>query len=307
MPRTSAAGIAQLVADEGEVLTAYRDVAGVWTIGVGLTQASGVVTPKAGMTITRAESRHLLGLALERNYEPAVAKAMPGAKTHEFDGGLSFHFNTGAIGKASWVTSWRNRASAAAIRTGLGLWNKAGGRVVRGLTLRRQREADLILLGKYAHGITPAVRDGADVEPGPIEPSGVLRRGAKGEGVVELQKGLQTLGLYKGAIDGDFGAGTEVAVRALQKAHPHLVVDGIAGPATRAQLKRMLDAATKSGLVGAGGAGTGGGTAIAPVDGLPTGWIVGGVAAVTLLVLAFLAWRYRDEIRTWWTVFKEKL
>jgi len=103
MAEISPAGLEQLVAEEGEVLRAYRDVAGVWTIGVGLTAASGVVTPKAGMVITKAESRRLLAAALKRRYEPAVAAAMLGAPAHAFDGAVSFHFNTGAIARASWV------------------------------------------------------------------------------------------------------------------------------------------------------------------------------------------------------------
>ncbi|HEV7286699.1 MAG TPA: lysozyme, partial [Kaistia sp.] len=99
MAEITPAGLEQLVAEEGEVLRAYRDVAGVWTIGVGLTAASGVVKPKAGMVITRAESRRLLAAALARRYEPAVAAAMPGAPAHAFDGAVSFHFNTGAIAR----------------------------------------------------------------------------------------------------------------------------------------------------------------------------------------------------------------
>lgn len=43
-----------------------------------------------------------------------------------------------------------------------------------------------------------------------------LSRGAKGDEVVELQKALVASGRLKGAADGDFGAGTERAVSALQ-------------------------------------------------------------------------------------------
>jgi GH24 family phage-related lysozyme (muramidase) len=69
-------GIPFLKAHEGVVLTAYRCPAGKWTIGAGLTAASGVVTPRAGMTITRAEASHMLKQALARNYEPAVRQAI---------------------------------------------------------------------------------------------------------------------------------------------------------------------------------------------------------------------------------------
>ncbi len=55
----------------------------------------------------------------------------------------------------------------------------------------------------------------------------VLRRGSKGEAVVELQRALRGLG-FMVAIDGDFGPGTEVAVAALQR-EKGLGVDGIVG------------------------------------------------------------------------------
>lgn len=58
----------------------------------------------------------------------------------------------------------------------------------------------------------------------------VLRRGSKGDAVVDLQKALQKLG-FMVAIDGDFGAGTEVAVAKFQR-DQKLDVDGIVGPGT---------------------------------------------------------------------------
>lgn len=55
----------------------------------------------------------------------------------------------------------------------------------------------------------------------------VLRRGSQGDAVAELQRMLQKLG-FMVAVDGDFGAGTEVAVAALQRDR-QLGVDGIVG------------------------------------------------------------------------------
>lgn len=294
MARMSASGLEQLIADEGEVLTAYRDVAGVWTIGVGLTAASGVVRPKAGMRISRAESRALLAQALQRNYEPAVAKAMPGAKPHEFDGGASFHFNTGAIGRASWVKSWK-AGNRAGVRAGLLLWNKAGGKAVAGLTARRQREADLILDRRYAVDGKGKATFATDA---------VLKRGASGEAVKALQSDLSAAGFAVG-VDGVFGRTTENAVKALQRSHPNLIVDGVAGPATRAALMRTLALGRRAAKQAATGAVA---TAGVPVTDATrpeildaagvSAWLVGtGFVLVTLVALGWLAWRYRDEIR----------
>lgn len=288
MAEITPAGLEQLVAEEGEVLRAYRDVAGVWTIGVGLTAASGVVTPKAGMVITRAESRRLLAAALASRYEPAVAAAMPGAPAHAFDGAVSFHFNTGAIARASWVKAWRE-GDAIAARAGIAAWNKAGGRVVEGLSRRRAREADLILLGRRTL---------------PTTAFAALRLGDAGEAVRALQAELVKAGIEAGPIDGRFGAETEKAVRAFQAAHPNLTVDGIVGPATRAQIARVVAARKTLAATAAGGALATGGAGVVPVDGsaidpaLSPGAIVLAVALLALGALAIVGWRHRDEIRS---------
>lgn len=297
-PRTTNAGQLALIADEGEVLRAYKCPANVWTIGVGLTAASGVVAPKAGMVITKERSRELLAQALVRNYEPAVARAMPNAKPHEFDGGVSFHFNTGAISRATWVQRWRQGAAPSAIRAGLLAWNKGGGKVLRGLTLRREREADLILKGRYPHGI----KAGPEAHVVVIPPS-ILRIGSRGEEVKNLQIQLQQLGLYTGKIDWDFGPQTEAAVRAFQNGHPHLTVDGIAGPATRAQLERLdnlKSTSAKTTVAGAGGGLAGEAAVHQASDAFPVaaGVPLAVAAVVMITVLGFFAWRYRDELVT---------
>jgi len=66
----------------------------------------------------------------------------------------------------------------------------------------------------------------------------VLARGSRGPEVAELQKRLSMLGYVVGPIDGIFGAQTQARVRLFQKEHG-LAVDGIAGPRTIAELKRL--------------------------------------------------------------------
>ena len=60
-----------------------------------------------------------------------------------------------------------------------------------------------------------------------------IRRGSKGETVVEMQRILERLGYDLGAcgVDGDFGRMTEKAVKAFQQDHG-LKADGIVGPKT---------------------------------------------------------------------------
>lgn len=65
----------------------------------------------------------------------------------------------------------------------------------------------------------------------------VLREGASGSAVKELQKQLRAAGFDPGAIDGKFGPKTEAAVTRFQKANG-LQADGIAGPKTWAALAK---------------------------------------------------------------------
>jgi lysozyme len=280
---TSAKGRAFLERHEGVVLRAYRDVAGVWTIGAGLTAASGVVTPKHGLTITKEEASRLLDLALTRNYAPAVRNAMPGAVQHEFDGGVSFHFNTGAIGRASWVDAWRRRDKEA-VRKGLAKWVKGGGKVLPGLQRRRKEEADLINYGVYS------ASDGR-----PKRRPGVARialRLSDAE-LAAVRAGLRTLG-YDPGDDPRFIA-MEAAI-AFQRDHD-LTVDGILGRATLSTLQRRLDARrTSAQTVAAGGGGAAATQAPGVGETLPDAAILAGVGVVTALVLLWLAWTYRDVV-----------
>ena len=58
-----------------------------------------------------------------------------------------------------------------------------------------------------------------------------LRRGASGEVVRQLQVALEGLGYDVGAVDGEFGAKTEAAVKKFQ-GDQEIDVDGIVGPIT---------------------------------------------------------------------------
>ncbi len=59
----------------------------------------------------------------------------------------------------------------------------------------------------------------------------ILKQGAKGDEVKEVQRRLKNWGYYKGKVDGVFGAGTRSAVIAFQKKNG-LKADGVVGKAT---------------------------------------------------------------------------
>jgi len=72
-----------------------------------------------------------------------------------------------------------------------------------------------------------------------VPASGHLSAGDSGSAVETLQQALKQLGLYDGAVDGDFGQGTSDAVVAFQNAH-NLTPDGIVGQATADAINQAL-------------------------------------------------------------------
>lgn len=138
--KTSDKGIEFIIKEEGEVLHAYRCQAGVWTIGVGHT---GGVTPD--MKITKEQSRQLLKADLCR-FEKVVNETIKHQLLqHQFDALVSFSFNVGteAFRKSTLAKKINSNAPYNEIREQFLRWNKAGGKVLAGLTSRRKREAKL--------------------------------------------------------------------------------------------------------------------------------------------------------------------
>ena len=110
-----------------------------WTIGWGATGPG--IGP--GTTWTPGQCDARLAADLERHADEVV-QAIGGAPTTQaqFDALVSFHYNTGAIGRATLTRRHRAGDHAGAARE-FARWNRAGGRVLAGLTRRRAAEAAL--------------------------------------------------------------------------------------------------------------------------------------------------------------------
>lgn len=153
---------------EAIVRQAYKDSVGVWTWSVGLTNATGhTVTRYKDKPQTMEHCLRIYVWALN-NYADAVRAAFKGIQITEaqFAAALSFHWNTGAINKASWVGMFK-RGDMVAAEKSFKSWNKAGGREIAGLTSRRAKEADLLFRGKWSNNgtITEYTRVRADYTP----------------------------------------------------------------------------------------------------------------------------------------------
>lgn len=127
-----------------QYLSAYADIVGVWTICDGDTK--GV---RPGMVETQAGCRDRLERQLIAHAAP-VLKCVPGLKgrDNQLVASVSLAYNIGTSGFCRSTAA--RRFNAGEWRRGCDaflMWNKAGGRVVRGLALRRERERALCLKG----------------------------------------------------------------------------------------------------------------------------------------------------------------
>ncbi len=109
LPRITARIACELIAHEGIVREAYKDSVGVWTWSVGLATTGGfdVLQYKDNpQTLDVCLGAYLD--ALQTKYLPAVLKVFAGRTLTEAQtaAALSFHYNTGAIKRASWVKSF---------------------------------------------------------------------------------------------------------------------------------------------------------------------------------------------------------
>ena len=136
---TSKTGLDLIKHFEGCELYAYKCPAGVWTIGYGHTKG---VEP--GMQITEQDAEDMLKEELIE-YESYINDLVTvGLNQNQFDAMVSWVYNLGAGNlKASTLLKVLNAGDYVGVPAQIMRWNKAGGKVLEGLTRRRQAEADL--------------------------------------------------------------------------------------------------------------------------------------------------------------------
>ena len=114
-----------------------------WTIGWGATGPD--IGP--GTVWTQAQCNARLQSDIARHAEDVVQAIGDAPTTQEqFDALVSFHYNTGAIGRATLTKRHLARDYEAATAE-FARWNRAGGRIMRGLVRRREEEARLYRSG----------------------------------------------------------------------------------------------------------------------------------------------------------------
>lgn len=139
--KTGNKGIELIKHFEGCELEAYKCPAGVWTIGYG--HIKGV---KEGMKITEMQAEEMLKSELHE-YEGYINDyvTVP-LNQNQFDAMVSWVYNLGGGNlRASTLLKVLNAGEYDGVPAQMLRWNKAGGKVLEGLTRRRQAEADLFV------------------------------------------------------------------------------------------------------------------------------------------------------------------
>jgi lysozyme len=136
-------GLAMIKQFEGFSLKAYLDPVQIPTIGYGTIAIHGRPV-KMGMVITEAQASEYL-LADLQKFEDAVNQAVNVPLTQEqFDALVSFTYNLGPGNlRASTLLKMINAGRLEEAQPQFLRWNRAGGKVFKGLTRRRLAEAAL--------------------------------------------------------------------------------------------------------------------------------------------------------------------
>lgn len=177
--KTSETGLALIRAFEGKRLTGYLDAVKIPTIGWGHTEmaggmisyASGEKTTKVivGGSISESEARRIHERDMLQ-FETGVFNLLKRSpRQAEYDAMVSLAFNVGidAFGKSS-ILRKLNAGDAQGAGDAFLMWNKAGGKVLAGLTRRRNAEralflGDIALASRYAQVALPDY--GSRLEP----------------------------------------------------------------------------------------------------------------------------------------------
>lgn len=142
----SKTGIDLISSFEGIRLNAYDDSVGVWTIGIGTTIYQNGVKVKKGDKCTQEQALEYLQHDL-RSFEKTVNDSVKvPLSQNQFDALVSLAYNIGSGAfKNSTLLKKLNAKDYAGAADQFLVWNKGGGKVLKGLVRRRDAERALFL------------------------------------------------------------------------------------------------------------------------------------------------------------------
>ena len=192
-------GLVALIRHEGIVPAPYLDAAGVWTFGIGHTAAAGAPDPEAmprGMPVEMdaaiAEAFRVFRRDVAR-YEREVRRALDvPVEPHQFDALVSFHYNTGAIARAS-LTRALNAGDVEGSADRFMNWTRP-----EAIIPRREAERDLFRHGVYPREPIPVWRADAG---GRVDFSQPVRRLSAEEALALLRAPERRTGWFAGLVE----------------------------------------------------------------------------------------------------------
>ncbi|MFK4824865.1 lysozyme [Paenochrobactrum sp. BZR 588] len=212
--RINAAGLLHIQKWEGKRLTAYQDMAGIWTIGYGHTSAAGAPKVVAGMKINDQEADRILRADLAK-FEKRVSDLVKvPLNDNQYAALVSFDFNTGALHKSTLLKKL-NTGDYSAVPAELMKWVNAGGKRVQGLVNRRAAEAGLWVKGDFVSSnyVSPEQKKDTLLKPELIASAGGLLSGLGGmaAGSSPIQWALAII------MVGAFGIGVYFLIKRMQE------------------------------------------------------------------------------------------
>jgi lysozyme len=155
------AGIELIKAWEGCKLKAYKDVAGVWTVGYGLTSGAGFIEVGPDTVLTQDEADWYLEQVVDKfasQIRPMIAGQINENQFAAFVS-LAYNIGVGAFKRSSALKHF-NAGRIELVPDAMRMWKKAGGKTVQGLINRREAEVALFLkpIAKPAPVVAPKQR-----------------------------------------------------------------------------------------------------------------------------------------------------
>lgn len=168
---------------EGLRLNAYPDPAtngDPWTIGYGHTSAAGIPNVKKGMKITALTAETILEDDIKAVAAGVRKLVTAPLNENQFGALVSFAFNLGLTNlSTSTLLRKLNAGDYAGAAAEFPRWNRAAGKVMKGLTRRREAEQELFLTPATAAVPDIPVPPPPDIEHYP-EPEPTLPRTGEG-------------------------------------------------------------------------------------------------------------------------------
>jgi lysozyme len=143
---TNAAGLSLIRQAEGLRLRAYLCPANVWTIGIGTTVYPDGRKVRSGDKCTAQQADSYLAHDLQEFEQAVAAMVTVPVTSNQFSALVSLAYNIGISAlRGSTLLRLLNAGDYASAANQFLRWNRAAGRVLTGLTVRRRAERDLFL------------------------------------------------------------------------------------------------------------------------------------------------------------------